>query len=76
MRTLEQCEAIEAVGGRIILMASRALASAAVGAHDYAEVYSSVLRQVREPVILHWLGPMFGSGARSDIGGRVRFRER
>jgi hypothetical protein len=56
---LEQCEAIEAVGGRIILMASRALAAVARHADDYAAVYSRVLGQVREPVILHWLGPMF-----------------
>jgi hypothetical protein len=56
---LEQCEAIEAVDGRIILMASRALAAVARHAEDYAAVYTSVLSQVREPVILHWLGPMF-----------------
>ena len=56
---LEQCEAIETVGGRIILMASRALAAVARHAEDYAAVYASVLGQVREPVILHWLGPMF-----------------
>jgi hypothetical protein len=56
---LEQCEAIEAVNGRIILMASRALASVARHAEDYASVYASVLSQVRHPVILHWLGPMF-----------------
>jgi hypothetical protein len=56
---LEQCEAIEAAGGRIILMASRALAACACGADDYAHVYSAVLSQVRGPVILHWLGPMF-----------------
>ena len=56
---LEQCEAIEAVGGRIILMASRALAAVARHADDYASVYARVLAQVREPVILHWLGPMF-----------------
>jgi hypothetical protein len=56
---LEQCEAIEAVDGRIILMASRALATAARHADDYASVYAGVLAQVREPVILHWLGPMF-----------------
>ena len=40
---LEQCEAIEAVGGRIILMASRALAAVARHADDYASVYASVL---------------------------------
>jgi len=56
---LEQCEAIEAVGGRIILMASRALAAVARDAEDYASVYARVLSQVRHPVILHWLGPMF-----------------
>lgn len=56
---LEQCEAIEAVGGRIILMASRALAAVARHADDYASVYATVLAHVREPVILHWLGPMF-----------------
>jgi hypothetical protein len=56
---LHQCEAIEAVGGRIILMASRALAAIARDVDDYASVYSRVLAEVRQPVILHWLGPMF-----------------
>ena len=56
---LRQCEAIEAVDGRIILMASRALAAVARHADDYASVYASVLAQVRHQVILHWLGPMF-----------------
>ena len=56
---LQQCAAIETAGGRIILMASRALAAVARDADDYASVYAAVLTQVREPVILHWLGPMF-----------------
>lgn len=56
---LRQCEAIEAAGGRIVLMASRALAAVARHADDYASVYARVLTQVRQPVILHWLGPMF-----------------
>ena len=55
----EQCAAIEAVGGRIILMASRALAACAKSSDDYAHVYGRVLSQVRAPVILHWLGEMF-----------------
>ena len=54
-----QCEAIEAAGGRIILMASRALAACARSPDDYAQVYGRVLSQVRAPVILHWLGEMF-----------------
>jgi Protein of unknown function (DUF993) len=55
----EQIEAIEKVGGRIILMASRALAKLGRNADDYADVYHRVLSQVREPVIIHWLGDMF-----------------
>ncbi|HZP77927.1 MAG TPA: dihydrodipicolinate synthase family protein [Pseudolabrys sp.] len=55
----EQIEAIEKAGGRIVLMASRALAKVARSADDYTTVYDRILRQVREPVIIHWLGDMF-----------------
>jgi hypothetical protein len=55
----EQFEAIEAVGGRLIMMASRALAACARTPDDYYRVYSRLLRQARAPVILHWLGDMF-----------------
>src|SRR5215213_9240364 len=51
----EQIAAIEKLGGRIILMASRALTASAKSPEDYARVYDRVLSQVREPVILHWL---------------------
>ncbi len=56
---LEQVEAIQKVGGRIILMASRALVGAAKGPDDYIRVYSDVLAACDAPVILHWLGEMF-----------------
>jgi hypothetical protein len=55
----QQCTAIEKLGGRIILMASRALASSATSPDDYARVYDRILSQVKEPVIIHWLGGMF-----------------
>jgi hypothetical protein len=55
----EQCEAVEAMGGRIILMASRALAKAAKSPADYERVYDRILSQVKQPVIIHWLGEMF-----------------
>ncbi len=55
----ESCACIESVGGRIILMASRALAACARGPEDYLKVYGRILSQVREPVIIHWLGEMF-----------------
>jgi hypothetical protein len=55
----EQIEAVEACGGRIVLMASRALVAAAKSPDDYAKVYGRILSQVREPLIIHWLGEMF-----------------
>jgi hypothetical protein len=69
----EQVEAIEAVGGRIVLMASRALARVARSADDYAKVYGRILSGVREPVIIHWLGDMFdpalaGYWGSADLG--------
>jgi hypothetical protein len=55
----EQMAAIEKLGGRLIVMASRALARVAKGPADYERVYDRVLRQARQPVVLHWLGDMF-----------------
>ena len=43
----EQCAAIEKLGGRIVLMASRALVKAARSPDDYARVYGRILGQVR-----------------------------
>ncbi|MDL2076477.1 dihydrodipicolinate synthase family protein [Streptomyces sp. GXMU-J15] len=55
----EQLAVVEESGAQAILMASRALCAAARGPEDYLEVYGHLLRQAAEPVILHWLGPMF-----------------
>jgi hypothetical protein len=55
----EQMAAIERAGGRLIVMASRALARVARSPADYERVYDRVLSQAREPVIIHWLGEMF-----------------
>ncbi|MEU9183236.1 dihydrodipicolinate synthase family protein [Streptomyces sp. NPDC048484] len=55
----EQLALVEESGSRAILMASRALAAVAKGPEDYLEVYGHLLRQSAEPVVLHWLGPMF-----------------
>jgi hypothetical protein len=55
----EQVGYVEGLGGRVIMMASRALAACARGPEDYARVYSHILAQVRQPVIIHWLGEVF-----------------
>ena len=66
----EQCAAIEKLGGRIILMASRALAASAKSPDDYGKVYERILSQVREPVIIHWLGEMFDPALEGYWGQR------
>ena len=67
----EQVEAIQKAGGRLVLMASRALAQVATSPDDYANVYSDVLNACDEPVILHWLGEMFDPALRGYWGSDV-----
>jgi uncharacterized protein DUF993 len=55
----EQVSFVESQGGRVILMASRALACVARSPDDYCRVYSHILGQLSQPAILHWLGDMF-----------------
>jgi uncharacterized protein DUF993 len=74
----EQVGYVEGQGGRVILMASRALARAARGPDDYRHVYGAILRQASRPVILHWLGDMFDpqlAGYWSGAGGTRDVRE-
>jgi hypothetical protein len=66
----EQCAHIEHAGGRIIVMASRALAACAKSADDYVKVYGRLLSQVAEPVIIHWLGDMFDPALAGYWGSR------
>lgn len=55
----EQIAVVSEAGPKVILMASRALAKVANSADDYLHVYSTLLQEVDQPVILHWLGTMF-----------------
>jgi hypothetical protein len=55
----QQLEVVQDAGARVILMASRALAAGARSPDDYHRVYGTLLTQVDQPVILHWLGDMF-----------------
>lgn len=55
----EQMEAIEAAGGQVILMASRAFPAIDAGPEIYARTYDRLIGQAAQPVILHWLGDMF-----------------
>ncbi len=67
----DQCETIEAAGGRVILMASRALAKCARSPEDYAHVYGRLLKGLRQPAILHWLGEAFDPQLKGYWGSSV-----
>ena len=64
----EQLAVVEAEGGRVILMASRALVQAARGPDDYLALYGRLLRDCAKPVVLHWLGEMFDAALRGYWG--------
>ncbi|MHA7875188.1 dihydrodipicolinate synthase family protein [Roseivivax sp.] len=66
----EQMEAIEAEGGQVILMATRALPAMGADTETYARVYGRLLDQAAEPVILHWLGEMFDPALAGYWGAR------
>lgn len=71
---LEQVEAVQKLGGRIILMASRALARTARSPQDYLSIHRDILEHCDRPVILHWLGEMFDPALAGYWGGD-RFEE-
>lgn len=66
----EQMEAIEAAGGQVIIMASRAMTAHGGGPDVYARVYGRLIEQAADPVILHWLGDMFDPGLQGYWGHR------
>jgi hypothetical protein len=65
---LEQVAYVESCGSQVIVMASRHLAALGRTPDDYLGVYDAVLSQVREPVILHWLGEAFDPQLRGYWG--------
>ena len=67
--------AIEALGGRLIVMASRALARVAHGPGRLRARLRPRPAQVAQPVILHWLGDMFDP-ALAGYWGSARRRPR
>ncbi|MFA9229640.1 MAG: dihydrodipicolinate synthase family protein [Microgenomates group bacterium] len=54
-----QAEAIEAAGGQLILMASRAFPAMDATEETYRCVYRHLIDGAKDPVVLHWLGSMF-----------------
>jgi hypothetical protein len=65
-----QAEAIEAAGGQLILMASRAFTAMGAGPDVYHAVYRRLIDGAAEPVILHWLGDMFDPALKGYWGSQ------
>lgn len=70
----EQLGFVQGAGGRVIVMASRALAQVAGTPADYEKVYSRVFEMLDRPAILHWLGPMFDP-ALEGYWGKTKIEE-
>jgi hypothetical protein len=64
----DQMEVIEAAGGQVIVMATRAFPAIGAGPEVYARVYDDLIAQAAQPVILHWLGDMFDVALRGYWG--------
>ena len=67
---MTQAEAIEAAGGQLILMASRAFPAMAADEATYHAVYRRLIDGAKDPVILHWLGDMFDAALAGYWGSR------
>jgi hypothetical protein len=65
-----QMASIEKLGGKLIIMASRALARVARSPADYERVYDRILSQAKQPVLLHWLGDMFDPALKGYWGSQ------
>lgn len=67
---LEQLDFVQGEGGRVILMASRALTAAARSPDDYLKAYARVLSRAENKVVIHWLGEMFDPALEGYWGAR------
>jgi hypothetical protein len=64
----EQLADVLDTGAIPVLMCSRHLAAAARDAEEYLTLYSDLVTQSDQPVILHWLGDMFDPALRGYWG--------
>ncbi|HZN41560.1 MAG TPA: DUF993 family protein [Planctomycetota bacterium] len=56
---VEQCSYITSHGGIPVILPMPWLCEQDAGESDYVDVYEAIVRQVRGPVFVHWLGAMF-----------------
>lgn len=56
---VEQCNFIRSHGGIPVILPMPWLCATGASEQGYVDVYEAIIRQLRGPVFLHWLGPMF-----------------
>jgi len=67
---IEQCAYITSHGGVPVILPMAWLCEQQAGEREFVEVYESIIKEVRGPVFLHWLGPMFLPGLEGYFPGR------
>lgn len=67
---VEQCSFISSHGGIPVILPMPWLCATGKSEQDFVDVYEEIIRQVRGPVFLHWLGPMFLKSLEGYFPGR------
>ncbi|MCB9878118.1 MAG: DUF993 family protein [Planctomycetes bacterium] len=67
---IEQCAYIASHGGIPVILPMPWLCANGAGEQEFVEVYAAIIREVRGPVFLHWLGPMFLASLKGYFPGR------
>ncbi|MFK7739774.1 MAG: DUF993 family protein [Planctomycetota bacterium] len=67
---VEQCAYITSHGGIPVILPMPWLCAQDADEQQYVAVYEAIIRQVRGPIFLHWLGPMFLSSLEGYFPGR------
>jgi hypothetical protein len=67
---VEQCAYITSHGGVPVILPMPWLCAEGADEQAYVDVYAAIIRQVRGPVFLHWLGSMFLASLAGYFPGR------
>ena len=67
---VEQCSYISSHGGIPVILPMPWLCQSGAGEQEFVDVYEEIIQQVRGPVFLHWLGPMFLASLKGYFPGR------
>lgn len=67
---VEQCAYITSHGGVPVVLPMPWLCEQGADEREFVEVYEAIIREVRGPILLHWLGPMFLPALKGYFPGR------